>query len=156
MHKVAWDVSESHLMAQCITSRGVSETVPVSILCQPATRPAVRNMRILCKSFPWDIHIHIPQSEQDKVITVGLVLEAIHGVLQEDLDVEDWERKSSTLKKKIYTEMCARLGRAEPSIEANSRVLKIDCLLGRTEFMGLDSVNQSADANLWLLSLGSP
>jgi len=110
-------------------------------------------MRIVCEWFPWEILIHIPPSESAKVITVGLVLEAIHGVMREDLDVEDWERMSNTLKKKVHVQMCTRLSMAEPSIEATVRVLKIDSLSGRTEFLGIECVDPSEDTK-WLLSLG--
>lgn len=139
-------------MARCIVSRGVSEPIPAVVLNQPATHPAIRNMRIISHSLPWEIRIHIPDSDQDRVITVGLVLEAIHEVMQEDLDVEDWEKKSAVLKKKIHMEMCARLSKEEPSLETRSRVMKIDCLLGCTEFMGLEFFQ--GECATWLLSLG--
>jgi Family of unknown function (DUF6699) len=154
-HRAAWDISEDPVMARCITSRGVSEPIPAVVLSQPATQPAIRNMRIISDLFPWDIRIHIPGSVHDRVITVGLVLEAIHGVMQEDLAAEEWETKSTTLKKRIHMEMCARLSRVEPSLETKVRVLKTDCLLGSTEFMGLESVSQGEDAT-WQLSLGPP
>ena len=154
-HRVAWDITESHLEARCITSRGISEPIPDAILTRPATRPAVRDMRIVCDSFPWEVLIRIPKSEDDKVITVGLVLEAIHGVMREKLDVEDWERMSNTLKRKVHAEMCTRLSMEEPSMEATVRVLKIDSLLGRTEFMGMECIDSGEDMTC-LLSLGPP
>lgn len=87
-----------------------------------------------------------------KVVTVENVLEAIHRHLQEPLDPNEWEEKCDGARKKIYRAMCERLRMQPPAIEAGGQILKIDCLLYKTSFLGLKPAGPIEQE--WFLSLG--
>ncbi|KAF8521325.1 hypothetical protein JB92DRAFT_3111216 [Gautieria morchelliformis] len=146
-----WDVSQEVLTAQRLTSRNSLQMVTPRFLAHPATEPPVSRMNIVCEPFKWDIKIHIPPGAPDKFITIGLILESIHGILHQPLDPEDWREIGPSEKRKIYKAMCARLAKNPPSIKAAGRVLKIDSLLDRTRFLGLRP--GTAGPEEWILSL---
>jgi hypothetical protein len=146
-----WNVAKEPSAAHRISSRGTLEPIPARILDQPATRPSVRGMRIVCDSLPWDMEIHIPLREPDKVATVGVVLGCIYMTFHDPLEMDEWREKGPALQRKIYGAMSERIRNAPPLIRAESHVLRIDSLLGKTAFMGLKPVESSG---VWSLSLG--
>ena len=147
-----WDVSQRFLTARRFTSQKSIEKVTPHFLSMPATNPPLTKMRILCESFPWDVNIHLPPQAPEKFITIGIVLDSIHGILHEPMDPEAWQETCPAEKRKIYKAMCSRLAKSPPSIKADGRVWKIDCLLDRTMFLGLRPGGPNPDE--WILSLG--
>jgi Family of unknown function (DUF6699) len=145
-----WDVSQGILTAQRLTSLHSLEMVTPRFLAHPATEPPVSRMRIVFEPFKWEINIRIPPRAPDKFISIGLVLESIHGTLHQSLDSEEWRGIGKPERSRIYQAMCARLAKSPPSIKADGHVWKIDYLLDRTRFLGL---RPTGDPETWILSL---
>lgn len=149
-----WDVSQGTLKARRVTSRKSVEPVTQHLLDQPATDPPVTKMRIVCDAFKWDINIHIPPRHRERFVSIRVVLDFIYGTLHEPLIPEDWRDICPTDRRKIYKTMLGRLAQSPPSMNADGCVLRIDCLLDRTVFLGLRPGGPSPDE--WILSLGPP
>jgi len=147
-----WDVSQGILTARRITSHNSIEQVTPHFLSQPATEPPMSKMRIVSDSFRWDVIIDIPPRSSQRFISLKIVLDAIHGTLQEPLDQEEWREKCAADRRRIYRAMCSRLAKSPPSIKAGGCVWRIDCLEDRTVFLGLRPGGPSPEQ--WILSLG--
>jgi len=110
-------------------------------------------MKIVCDLFPWGITIKLRRDEE---VTVGMVMGAIFGALQEPLETEEWEEETNNNRRKMHRAMCARLARGPPDIQVEGRVKRIDSLGDKTEFLGLKPVGPGYAPEEWLLKLGTP
>jgi len=70
------------------------------------------------------------------------VLESIHLFLNEPLDDEDWAEYGNVTQTHIYGVMLERFKKAPPSLKPGG-ILKIDCLLNMTRFIGLEPIESN-------------
>ena len=149
-----WDVTQDpESSARQLTGRGVLEPIPDTMLAAPATDPPTPYMKIICDDFPFDITLDVGRGE---AISVGMVLGAIFGTLQEPLTRDEWDEETKSGKKRIHKSRCIRLGKTPATFKMDGHVLKIDLLTDKTFFVSLKPVGPPDRPDHWLLKLGLP
>jgi hypothetical protein len=112
----------------------------VDTLAQPATRPPVSRLRIVCDEIPeWPIVLESSYPREKGAISpsahpmsLGNVLSQIHGTLHEQITHSDWERLDPEMKDKVSQAFYKRSAN-----ERNGGVRKLDYLLDKVWFKGL-------------------
>lgn len=100
-----------------------------------ATNPPVSRLQIICDLLPfrWPI-----EARNDRGVKVHDVIEAIYKVAQVPLRPDEWERMSSKDRNRIQAAYKLRwMNAAQPEVERQRGVRRIDCLLHYTRFGGL-------------------
>ncbi|KAF8515481.1 hypothetical protein BU17DRAFT_93472 [Hysterangium stoloniferum] len=132
--------------------------IPNQILGQPATKPPVTIMRIVCEQ--WSITIdpsaHGP-SRVSAIVTVKHVLGAIWGTLQEPIPRSLWDQMRSNERKNAHRARCDRIANSQAKFEIGEdtgAIKKVDLLGNKLVFLGLRPVGPMDDPDEWIVKLG--
>lgn len=106
-------------------------------LSQPATKPAISTLHIVCDIFPgyWPIKISCTSG-----VTIGDVLEAIHSALIKRISRSEWDALSEKQKTRTTAAFEKRCEMAPDLAACRSHgVIRMDCLVEHTWFAGLST-----------------
>lgn len=151
---IHWSITEDPQLARTNPHSNGPETLHPSILSQPATSPELHKIIIVSDDFPWVITISVPTSD---FVTVGQVLGAIHGSLQEPLTHDEWDELTRNAKTNAHRSRCVRLARMPARYglpEGALAVRRIDSLAEKNIFLGIKRVGDPENPVEWNLKLG--
>lgn len=149
-----WSVTEEPRLARTNPHTNGPELIHPSTLAEPATTPELHRMTLVSDDFPWTINLAVPSSQ---FVSVGQVLGAIHGSLQEPLSHDEWDELSRNSKTNAHRSRCVRLARMPARYampEDALAIRRVDSLAEKTVFLGMKGLGDLENPSEWNVRLG--
>ncbi|KAJ2922951.1 hypothetical protein H1R20_g14141, partial [Candolleomyces eurysporus] len=127
-----------------------------SVLAEPATKPPTQMLTIQFPHLPESWELRITGSSPMGYVTLGDVLDRIHGDLRQNISQREWERMRSSEQAKTreaYENRYRRYRSRSMYLQEKAGGMKrVDFLLGKTRFLGLSRVSKRGD--VWAMNAG--
>ncbi|KAF7341696.1 hypothetical protein MSAN_02068000 [Mycena sanguinolenta] len=122
---------------------------------EPAVYPPQSSITLVTPHLPWAIVVY---PSNGRFVTVGDVLNALHGALRVNVTAAEFEALGTpTLKRQVslaYQRRYERLrGHRGYREEKNGGVKRVDFLIGFTKFQGISPVTTSRSPDVWQLNI---